>query len=142
MAQTLPWTVQDGPIKKDQTFSVDFKVSDFTNITAYQFAIVFNPVNVEFVSVTFPQDNPLQLSTDDFGLWQLAKGNVRHVWSNPFGSTLDGNQHLFTYTFKAKKDSTVSSELKLGKYGLNPPMYPVAYKFPLAGIPLTLSYTK
>lgn len=139
--RTLPVFVQDKSFKKDDIVTADFTVKDFTDISAYQFAILFKATGLTPQGVIIPEDNPLGLSeTGNFGFYQVAKGNIRTLWSKVGGMAIPDDTLIFSLKFKALKDSTLKSELSLSKCCLNPPLNPMCYHHPLTYGPLTLTF--
>jgi len=134
---TVYANIKDKVFTPNDVVPVEIKVSDFTNITAYQFAVKFNTAALEYVGVLFPESNPLQLSKDLFGLYQISTGLIRHLWDNIEGRTLANDATLFTLVFKAKTASTISKEVSIPKCCLNPPLNPMAYRYKLIYSPFT-----
>lgn len=141
LSAQLNWTLEDETFAAGDTVKAEFYVFDFDSITAYQMAMKFDTGALKFIGVEFAPDNPLSLNADDFGFYQLSKGILRHVWIDIFSRTLADGAHVFTYTFKAKQAGTLSGELWLSTCCLNPPMNPMAYRYMLQYMPLTLAYT-
>lgn len=136
----LNWSVQDISFSAGDTVRAEFQVFGFDSIAAYQFAMKFDTGALAFLGVSFPPANPLGLDAGDFGFYQVGKGILRHLWSNPYSQSVPDGSHIFTYIFKAKTASALSAKLWLQKTGLNPPLYPVAYDYFLNWMPLNVSF--
>lgn len=141
LSAQLNWTIQDVSFSTGDTVHAEFSVYDFDSISAYQMAMRFDTGALVFLGVAFPDDNPLDLSVpNEFGFYQVNKGILRHLWSDIWSRTLDDGTHVFTYSFRAKQSGSLSADLWLATCCLNPPMNPMAYRYPLQYMPLTVVY--
>lgn len=145
MTPNLSWTIQNKTYNAGDIVIAKFKVSNFTNITGYQFAMKFNPTNLEFVGVDIPADNPLQVSTNFFSWpnkpgYRVGPGEIRHLFSIPKGKTLPANTTAFSYVFKAKQAGELDDNLALATCCLSLPMKPLAYNYPLNLQTLSVSF--
>lgn len=138
--QGITWTIQDKMFNVGDTVKADFNISDFNNIVAYQFAMKFDTSVFTFLGVEFAPNNPLQLNSGDFGFYQLPKGLIRHLWSNPYGQSIPTNTYMFSYKFKAKKAGQLSKILTLVKCCINPPLNPMSYYYLLNYQKLYVNY--
>lgn len=114
-AQLLPdlhLDVQNKSFSAGDTVTADFYVTGFDSISAYQFAIQFDSLEIEFLDVA-TDSSALGLSPDDFGLWTLNKARIPTVWSNPWSSTLPPNSYLFSIRFIAQVNGDLFGSLRL-----------------------------
>lgn len=125
---TLNFQTLNNSFSTNDTVRVQMSVNNFTNLVAYQICVKFKTSGLSFIGIEIPSNNPLGITTSHFGTTQLSQGLIRHLWNNTTGYTLANGTHLYTYVFKALKNSTVQQELSLNYYS-NPPMYPVSYQY-------------
>lgn len=93
-----------GSVDMNEEICIDFTVKDFKDLLGGEFAIGFNPNELEFTKIDFPVDNPLSLSTGgNFGLTEVANGYINFAWTDPNLSekTLTDNTVIFSVCFKA-----------------------------------------
>jgi len=142
----LLWTIEDKAYDAGDIVTAEFNVTDFNNITAYQFAMKFDTSNLEFVGVEFPTTNPLSLTSNLFSWegkkgYRVGKGEVRHLATFPKGKTLTNGTVVFKYVFKAKEAGILSENLALGTCCLLLPLKPLAYNYRLNLQTLSLAFT-
>lgn len=144
-AQSLDWQVQDAEFSTGDTVTASFAAYGFNQITAYQFAMLYDTGALAFVGVTFPPGNPMGLSLGGFSWhgkpgYNVKPGELRHLRSMPAGKTYADGTHGFNYVFTAKQNGTLSQEMTLATCCLYPPMNPVSYRWVLTPQPLTVAY--
>lgn len=144
---TISWTYEDKSYQPGDLVTAEFKVSGFTKVSCYQFAMLFDTSKLSFVGVEFPSDNPLKLNTNLFSWagkpgYRVKANEVRHLASFVVkdGKTLPDNTRVFNYVFKAKQEGTLSDDFAVATCCLYPPLNPIAYTFPLYPAKLTVSY--
>lgn len=140
-SQPVNWQLQEQYYDAGDTIAAQFTVYDFDSVTAYQIAMKFDTGAIKFLGVSFPAANPLGLDAGDFGFYQVNKGILRHLWSNIYSSSLTDGTPIFSYNFVAKQSGTLSADLWLSTCCINPPMNPMAYRYPLKYNLLTLTYS-
>lgn len=113
-------------------------VSGFTKITAMQFALLYDTAALILTSIT-PGNVP-GYGLEDFSTagpgYNLKPGEIRSVFNSAYGATAPNNTLAFTLNFTAKQPGNTASDLAVYPQGL----YPLAYKFPLVYIPLTIAF--
>lgn len=144
-AQSLDWQVQDTEFSTGDTVTADFSAYGFNQITAYQFAMLYDTGALAFVGVTFPPGNPMGLNTGCFSWhgkpgYTVKPGELRHARSMPYGKTYADGTQGFSYVFTAKQPGTLSQEMTLSTCCLYPPMNPISYRWVLNMQPLTVAY--
>lgn len=114
-AQWLPDLHLDIPEKQfsaGDTVTADFYVTGFDSISAYQFAIQFDSLEIAFLDIA-TDSSALGLSPDDFGLWTLSKARIPTVWTNPYSSSLPPNSYLFSIRFIAQENGLLSNSFRI-----------------------------
>jgi gliding motility-associated-like protein len=93
-----------GSVAYNDDICIDFTVKDFKDLLGGEFAIGFNPNDLQYTNITFPAANPLNLSINgNFGLTEVANGYINFAWTDPNLSkkTLPDNTIIFSVCFKA-----------------------------------------
>jgi hypothetical protein len=101
--RTAEQTAQSG-----QTLDVDFKADQFNNLAAFQMALSFDPAQLQFVEVQ--PTAALPLTADNVGLYNLAAGEIRVVWSQETGVAVGEAASLFRLRFNALQNNVKLSE--------------------------------
>lgn len=144
-AQSLDWQIQDDEYTTGDTVPANFYAYGFNQITAYQFAMLYDTGALAFVGVTFPPGNPMGLSTNQFSWhgkpgYNVKPGELRHLRSMPYGKTYSDGTHGFSYVFVAKQAGTLSEDMALATCCLYPPLNPISYQWVLIPQSLTVAY--
>ena len=92
-------------------YTVEFKASDFANVTGYQFTLSFDQDAVEFVDVN--AGNLTQLSDANFGLSKVNDGVITTSWNNADAISMKNNESVFSVTFTAKSNAQLSDVLSV-----------------------------
>lgn len=93
--QPLIWRVRDRVLKTGDTVNMNFLAFGFTDIAAYQFALKFDPAQLRFEKIEIlTPDLPLDPG-GNFGLFNIAAGELRTLWSAPQGITLPAATPVF-----------------------------------------------
>lgn len=95
---TLALEIESTKVKAGETFTIDFRAKDFTNISGYQFTLGFNQTEIEFVDVISNLEN---LGLNNFGLTNLEDGVITTSWNSPKGISVDDDAILFSMKFVA-----------------------------------------
>ncbi|HLP93480.1 MAG TPA: cohesin domain-containing protein, partial [Saprospiraceae bacterium] len=95
----LVWMVQDQWLEDGQELELTFRVSQFNDIAAYQFALDFDPSVMQFAGFEPLTALPLSLE-NNFGAYDAAFGELRHVWSTSGGQQLEDGTAVFRAKFK------------------------------------------
>jgi hypothetical protein len=93
--------VKDRALIAGDTMRIEFVVSNFVNIAAYQFALKLDTSHLKFQNVEVEPGVYLQLS--DFGLFQKDKGYITCLFSDIQGLFLPDRTVLFHMTLVVKK---------------------------------------
>jgi hypothetical protein len=95
----LVWVLQDQTLVEGSEIELTFAASNFNNLSAYQFALDFDPTQMQFVE--FQPLSALQLNLlNNFGAYNADLGELRHVWSAGVGTTLADGTPVFRAKFK------------------------------------------
>ncbi|HHM20998.1 MAG TPA: T9SS type A sorting domain-containing protein [Bacteroidetes bacterium] len=109
----LVFVVDDVSVRAGETFSVAFKANNFINLYGYQFAMQFDPNTLRLAGI---QTGDLtNLFETNFGLTMLDKGIITTSWDNSKNILHDNNTVLFTLTFEANTNTTLSEALHITK---------------------------
>lgn len=138
---TVKFKVQNVAFLPGQTVEAKFTVRNFTDLTAFQFAMQYDTSKLLFshtvATDAIPPTLYLSVEWEDYG---LAPGEVRVAWVHDAagGVTLPDNAQVFSFFFTAKKK---------GKLAGCFPFWPDNYVFPPEAsdgafniLPLTVTY--
>lgn len=120
----LIWRLRDRVLKSGETQNMDFLAFNFTDVAAYQFALKFDPSRlllerIEILTIDLPLD-----SSGNFGLFNLAYGEIRTLWSSAQGYNLPPATPVFRLVFTTLSGGGYLSEaLKIDPALLNPIAY-------------------
>ena len=103
----LAFNVEDKEVKAGKEFTVDFRANNF-EVSGYQFALGFE--NVELVDVATQLEG---LTSDNFGFTKLNEGVITTSWNNSRAVKAEDNEVLFSLTFVAQADVTLSEVFTL-----------------------------
>lgn len=136
--------IQDVNIVTGQQVEARFSVTGFTEITAFQYAMLFDTSALEYASATFTDTLPGYSMDGNFGMfwmgYNVEPGEIRTAWWSPsgYGVTVSPNAVTHSLFFTAKKSGTLSQYF--AAWPDNPILGAVAYEFPTNPIALTVSY--
>lgn len=106
----LIWRVRDRVLKTGDTLRADFLAFGLTDVAAYQFALKFNTARLRFVRIEIlSPDLPLDPS-GNFGLFNIAGGEIRTLWSAAAGYTLPAGAPVFRLVFATLTGGATLSE--------------------------------
>lgn len=88
-----------------QLVDVEFKVRNFLNIKEFQFTINFDPVNWEYMEMTFINSFLPNFGYTNFDVALASTGKITVHWINPFdgNSSIYNNTTLFTMSLRASE---------------------------------------
>lgn len=135
--QPLIWRVRDRVLKAGTTVNMDFLAFNFTDVAAYQFALKFDPAQLRFEKIEvlapgFPL-NPI----NNFGLYNIAGGELRTLWSTAISTTLPPAAPVFRVVLTALAGGKNLSDVM----NIDPDIIsPVAYNTALLPRPVQLYY--
>jgi|GEM_PF-5050215 len=114
----LAFNVADQKLVAGNTYSVDVKANDFTNMLGYQFTVAFDQNTVEFED--FTAGALRGLTAENFGFAKLNEGALTTVWTNTNAVSVKNNEVLFTLNFVAKKDGNLSDVISVDQVRFTP----------------------
>ncbi len=133
--ETLVLNVQDRVLEAGAEVTAEFEAGQQSDLAAFQLGLRFDPARLQFVEVQ-PLDG-LPLTADNFGLYEVAAGEIRALWSQPAGTSLAEATPLFRLKFQALQGGVSLSEA----LALDEDVVPAhAYNGMLAEAPVELSY--
>ncbi|MEO6189946.1 MAG: T9SS type A sorting domain-containing protein [Saprospiraceae bacterium] len=88
-----------------ESYKVNFKSSDFADITGYQFTLKFNASAINFEGI---EAGVLNTNESNFGLNRLDKGIITTSWNANTATSFGKDDVLFTLVFKATKSVKLS----------------------------------
>ncbi|MBK8965968.1 MAG: SBBP repeat-containing protein [Lewinellaceae bacterium] len=93
---------EDRLLEQGKPVVVTLTADAFDDLAAWQFALKFDPQHLHFDSVEVVQGGVLPLATSDFGLFGLAAGEIRAVWTGTTTAVaLPGGTEVFRLHFRA-----------------------------------------
>jgi len=138
-AQPVVWRVRDRLLKAGQTIELDFSVANFTDIAAFQYGMRFDPAMLQFQQASGTNAELALDQASHFGAWQVAKGELRTLWSVAEGKTLPGVQPAYRLRFKVLQGGKKLSAV----LGLDPAILAaLAYTTDLAQREVQLVFTE
>ncbi len=102
MAPSIPplvWLLQDQTLVAGTEVDLTFAASNFNDLAAYQFALDFDPTQLQFVGFQPLGAIPMNL-LDNFGAYNADLGELRSVWTGGNGTTLADGTPVFRAKFK------------------------------------------
>jgi hypothetical protein len=103
------WTVNDKVLTAGETIAVTFNANQFIDIAAYQFALGFDPAQLEYASVQ--SSGVLEFTDDHFGAFNSQSGEFRAIWSTAQGQNLSQGTGVFTMKFNVLESGHKLSEV-------------------------------
>lgn len=139
-AQNVNWTFENKSFNAGDTVEVKFRVTNFTDIGAFQYTLKFDTANLYLrptTKVTFTGAFP------SYGVGCFAfpgtsankPWEIRTVWTNVQGKTLGPNTQTHSLWFIAKKSSSVCASLQLHNAA---PLWSAAWKTNFTYVPQTV----
>ncbi len=124
--ENLVWIVQDQTLVAGREVVAVFRSAHFNQLAGYQFALRFDPAQLQYIGVE-TANSPLGLSAaENFGAYQAAEGELRGVWLDPHGRTVDDGVPVFALRFKAlQSGAKLGDLLRFKPKSLNPEAYTV-----------------
>lgn len=101
----------DIPFKSGEIVEVDIKAPKYTDLMGYQFTMAANPDFLDLIDIAMGQLP--QMSYQNFGTQNSKQGYITTSWNFHDTYAISAGSTLFTLTFKALKDGTLSEVLKL-----------------------------
>ncbi len=104
----LVLNTQDRVLQSDEEVTVEFKAEQFDDLAAFQLALNFASEKLQFVEIQ--PSGGLPLVADNFGTYNIADGEIRVVWSQNEGMTLDEAAPVFQLKFNVLQGGGKLSE--------------------------------
>jgi hypothetical protein len=101
--------VNDKVLTAGETIAVTFNANQFIDIAAYQFALGFDPAQLEYASVQ--SSGVLEFTDDHFGAFNSQSGEFRAIWSTAQGQNLSQGTGVFTMKFNVLESGHKLSEV-------------------------------
>jgi hypothetical protein len=95
--EPLVLRVQDQVLEAGKEIEVEFRADQLNDLAAWQFALRFDPEQLQLAVVQPLQALPLTL--EDFGLLNISEGEIRTAWSQAAGLTLEEATPVFRLKF-------------------------------------------
>ncbi|MCC7503830.1 MAG: hypothetical protein IT259_00960, partial [Saprospiraceae bacterium] len=105
----LIWSVQDKLVQAGEEFTIDFNANGFDELLALQFALRFDPEKLQMLEVLPLNGGPLQ--TGNFGLFNLAGGEIRSVLAMTQTMSWPEGATAFQIRFKALENNVLLSDV-------------------------------
>jgi len=102
----LIFNVADRELVAGNTYTVDFTSNDFNNIMGYQFSLAFDQNAVEVADVQ--SGELVGMSNGNFGMSRINEGVITTSWNNSAATSMVDDQTVFSVTFTAKNNTTLS----------------------------------
>lgn len=135
-AQGVTFYAYDQQFQTGDTVRAKVYVSGFNAITAFQWAIMANPAYLTRqaieVSGALPGYDNSHFSVQSPG-YNVQAGEIRSVWTDPYGETLPDETHVFTAVFVAQQPGKLSETIAPYPQGLSLN----AWTFPIISVGLT-----
>ncbi|HLP92696.1 MAG TPA: HYR domain-containing protein [Saprospiraceae bacterium] len=106
----LVWMVKDQQLETGSDIELTFNVTNFTDLSSYQFALDFDPTILKFDGFEPLTALPLNL-LDNFGAYNADMGELRHVWAAGGGVDLAEGTAVFRAKFKVLAGGQKLSEV-------------------------------
>ncbi len=101
----------DQLLESGQSVDVIFSADGFTDLAAWQFALRFDPLRLRFEAVEQPEAGGMPVGPGDFGLWNLAAGQIRAVWARTPGAAVAAGTPAFRLRFTALESGMLLSDV-------------------------------
>lgn len=99
---------QDRLLQAGEIIAVEFRAEQADDIAAWQFALQFDPAQLEFIQVQ-PR-SAVPLTTEHFGVFNLDAGEIRSVWAAEGGHVLTDGAPVFVLQFRVLQGGGLLSE--------------------------------
>ena len=135
-AQELIITIENRDFKAGDTVRAEYAVQGFNNIVAFQYGMMFDTAALRIAGIS--DEQPINIGFGLFSMGYLVEpGEIRCVFTDPYGVTLDDGELLYSVVFVAKKDGDLSQFFAMYPQGLTAH----AWQFLLTEIPFSVIFT-
>ncbi len=126
--EPLVFRVPNRVLQAGEEVTAEFRADQLDDLNAFQFALRFDLEQVELVKIDIEASGGLPLSTNNFGTYNIANGEIRVVWSQTTSVQLSEATPIFRLRFKALESGARLSEvLQLNQEALPGYVYNSAY---------------
>ncbi|MBK6929502.1 MAG: T9SS type A sorting domain-containing protein [Saprospirales bacterium] len=105
----LVLTVQDQTLQTGAVATVGFKAGQLDDIAAFQLVLKFDPDKLALAEI-IPQTG-LPLTVDNFGTYNLSRGDIRIVWAQAKGVLIEEATLVFALKFNVLQSGGKLSEV-------------------------------
>ena len=102
--------IMDKAVEAGELHKVEFKSSDFNNISGYQFTVKFDASAISFEGV---EAGALKTTEGNFGLSRVSNGIITTSWNSSKGESYSADQVLFTLVFRANKGVQIGQAISI-----------------------------
>jgi len=106
----LTFAIDEAELAAGQSYTVDFRASDFNAVAGYQFTLNFDADALSFEGV---EAGALNIAEGNFGLNMLDNGVITTSYNTVEAVTVDNDAVLFSMTFAANAAANLSEVLSL-----------------------------
>ncbi|MCB0575029.1 MAG: hypothetical protein KDC61_10755 [Saprospiraceae bacterium] len=100
----------DRILQSGESFEAAFSAGQFDDLAAFQLALHFDPAQLQFNDIQ-PVNGGLPLTADNFGLYNIAGGEIRSVWAQATGFFVSEGSPVFRLHFTALQGGVKLSEV-------------------------------
>ncbi|MCW5920774.1 MAG: hypothetical protein KIS77_00375 [Saprospiraceae bacterium] len=135
LAPNLIWRVQDRLLQQGETFVAEFRADNLYDLLAYQFGMLFDVTKLELLEIETIPGSPM--SEDNFGIYNLAAGEIRAALALAQAITLEDGTAVFRLKFKVLEGG---SKLSTVLHITNDVLLAEAYRSDYTPGPVSLVY--
>ena len=111
VTSTLTMVIEDVEMTAGNDYKVDFRASDFNDVTGYQFTLNFDQNAADFVSV---EAGALNVDESNFGFTMVNEGIITTSFTdNGKATSVENDEVLFSINFSAKANATLTDVITL-----------------------------
>ncbi|MBX2893183.1 MAG: hypothetical protein KF734_19890 [Saprospiraceae bacterium] len=136
LAPNLIWRVQDRLLQQGETFVAEFRADNLYDLLAYQFGMLFDVTKLELLEIETISGSPM--GEDNFGLYNLAAGEIRAALALAQAITLEDGTAVFRLKFKVLEGG---SKLSTVLHITNDVLLAEAYRSDYTPGPVSLVYS-
>ena len=108
--ETLVLEVEQAKLQAGQTYKMNVRSSNFTNINGYQFTMNFDQSALEFAGVSA---GALAITESNFGLNKVSQGIITTSWNSNNAISVTNTEVLFTVEFVAKNNVDLTKSIAI-----------------------------
>lgn len=107
---SFDFVVDEISMKKGNEYKVDFRAADIADISGFQYTMNFNVDMLDFVGF---EAGKLNVTEEHFGFSRLDIGRITSSWNTNGPLDLNADDVLFTLTFRAKSNASLSEAVSI-----------------------------